>query len=239
MNDIIPLAGFNISVQTSESLCSSLLISVHQKSQRIVFFVNTNFVVQCQSLRQRIAESQVLLVNDGVGIDLASWLVHRRKFAANMNGTDFIPYLCRHSPEPLRLFLLGGNAGVVDKAGKYFERNLGQKVVGLCDGYAQLARRTDVVDWINAAEPDVLLVAFGNPLQEAWILEHQRYLRVPVMMGVGALFDFLSGQKRRAPSLVQKLRLEWLFRLCLEPRRLVRRYTLDMLVFMGLCIRGT
>jgi beta-1,4-glucosyltransferase len=238
MNDIMPLAGFNISVQTSESLCSTLLVSVHQKTQRIVFFANTNFVVQCQSLRPRIVESKVLLVNDGVGIDLASWLVHGRKFVANLNGTDFIPYLCRHSLKPLRLFLLGGNAGIVDKASEYFERDLGQKVVGLCDGYAQLARRTDVVDWINAVEPDVLLVAFGNPLQEAWILEHHRNLRVPVMMGVGALFDFLSGHKQRAPDLVQKLRLEWLFRLCLEPRRLMRRYTLDILVFMGLCLRG-
>lgn len=203
----------------------------------MIFFANTNFVVQCQSLQSRMRVPSVVIVNDGMGMDIAALMVHRRHFAANLNGTDFIPYVCRRSPRPLRLFLLGGKPGVAGRACEYFTHILGQKVVGICDGYGQFAQRRDIVDWINAERPDLLLVAFGNPLQERWLLDHADVLRVPVMMGVGALFDFLAGDIVRAPALVRKLRLEWFFRLCLEPRRLLKRYTLDIFVFFALCLR--
>jgi exopolysaccharide biosynthesis WecB/TagA/CpsF family protein len=69
-----------------------------------------------------------------------------------------------------------------------------------------------------------VLVALGNPLQEQWIDDHQEGLGVPLLIGVGALFDFLAGRVPRAPQWVLRLRSEWLFRLLVEPRRLWRRY---------------
>ena len=82
------------------------------------------------------------------------------------------------------------------------------------------------------------LVAFGNPGQEAWILDHCAACNAPAMFGVGALLDFLSGNARRAPSWMRTLHLEWLFRLCLEPRRLLKRYTWDMIGFFWICLRA-
>src|SRR5690606_38648968 len=112
----------------------------------------------------------------------------------------------------------------------------GQVVVGVCDGYeGRSSAGTALPSQIDAASPDILLVAFGNPLQERWIVEHSDRLRVPLVLGVGALLDFLSGRARRAPGWVRRSRMEWLYRLAHEPRRLLRRYSLDLLVFFRLC----
>jgi beta-1,4-glucosyltransferase len=81
-------------------------------------------------------------------------------------------------------------------------------------------------------------VAFGNPLQEKWILRHREALEVPLIFAVGALFDFLSGTASRAPQFIRRARLEWAYRLVQEPRRLFRRYTIDTLRFFGMAIFG-
>jgi N-acetylglucosaminyldiphosphoundecaprenol N-acetyl-beta-D-mannosaminyltransferase len=85
-----------------------------------------------------------------------------------------------------------------------------------------------IVAAVNQAEPDVLLVAFGNPKQELWIAQHRHLLPgVSVLIGVGCVFDLLAGRARRAPRWMQRSGLEWLHRLAGEPRRLARRYLND------------
>jgi N-acetylglucosaminyldiphosphoundecaprenol N-acetyl-beta-D-mannosaminyltransferase len=81
-----------------------------------------------------------------------------------------------------------------------------------------------MIETINRAAPDVLWVGLGAPKQEMWMHQHRGKLRVPVMIGVGAAFDFLSSRKRQAPEWMRERGLEWLFRLVQEPQRLWRRY---------------
>lgn len=78
------------------------------------------------------------------------------------------------------------------------------------------------------ARPDILLVAFGNPKQEKWLAMHRHRLKVPVCIGVGGSFDFLSGQVRRAPLWMQRYSLEWVYRMLQDPSRLARRYAGDV-----------
>jgi N-acetylglucosaminyldiphosphoundecaprenol N-acetyl-beta-D-mannosaminyltransferase len=80
------------------------------------------------------------------------------------------------------------------------------------------------LDDIVRSRPDFLWIGLGSPNQERWMAEHVRLLRVPVMVGVGAAFDFIAGVKPQAPRWVQKIGMEWLFRLVSEPRRLWKRY---------------
>ncbi|HEX7802848.1 MAG TPA: WecB/TagA/CpsF family glycosyltransferase [Pseudoxanthomonas sp.] len=222
-----------------ERLAEDLLEALDSGHKRQVFFANTNFVVQCRPLRARLQASSVYVVNDGIGMDLASLLIHRRRFAENLNGTDFIPYLCTQRARPLRFFLLGSQPGVAVRAARHLVEKLGQQVVGTCDGYAEFAKAGEgLVERINASGAEVVLVAFGNPRQEAWVLDHCAACDAPVMFGVGALLDFLSGNARRAPAWVRTLHLEWLFRLCLEPRRLLKRYSWDMIGFFWICLRA-
>ncbi len=81
-----------------------------------------------------------------------------------------------------------------------------------------------------------MLVALGNPHQEEWILNNYQKINAHFFAGVGGLFDFWSGDKPRAPKWLQNIRMEWFYRLCIEPKRLYKRYTLDVLRFLVSCI---
>src|SRR5712691_6284985 len=93
-----------------------------------------------------------------------------------------------------------------------------------------------VVDAINAARPDIVWVGLSTPKQEFWMARHLGRIEAPVMVGVGAAFDFLAGTKRQAPRWMQRNGLEWLFRLCSEPRRLWRRYAYSVPGFIILAV---
>jgi beta-1,4-glucosyltransferase len=231
------IADFPVRDTTQKELASFLLTALHNKEKVALFFANTNFVVQCRALLERMRDRSVAIVNDGIGMDLAAAFFHGRRFKENLNGTDFTPYLFRHSATPLRVYMIGGKPEVLAKASEYLHQRLDQQVVGVCDGYGGIKNTPDLITHINQAKPDVVLVALGNPIQEAWILDHRQSLDASVVIGVGALFDFWAGEKPRAPKVIQKLHLEWLYRLMLEPRRLMRRYTVDILVFFSHCYK--
>ncbi len=188
-------------------------------------------------LTKRFFIEDVVIVNDGLGMDIASIIVHGRKFKANLNGTDFMPYFFSVSKKKLRVFLLGGSPTAISGAAYYLEHKLGHVVVGTCDGYEGINNVTNLVEIINEATADVVLVALGNAQQEEWILDHYQKINASFFAGVGGLFDFWSGDKPRAPKWVQDIRMEWFYRLCIEPKRLYKRYTLDALKFLVSCIQ--
>jgi len=102
--------------------------------------------------------------------------------------------------------------------------------VNICGTYAppfkvgKITERQDVINNINQLNPDVVWVGLGSPKQEYWMFEHRGKLNAPLLIGVGAAFDFLSGNKNQAPKWVQRSGFEWLYRLIDEPQRLWRRY---------------
>jgi len=98
----------------------------------------------------------------------------------------------------------------------------------------------EIVERINQSNPDIIWVGLSTPKQERWMAEHRDRLKAPVLIGVGAAFDFHAGLKAQAPRFLQKLGLEWLFRLCTEPRRLWRRYLMNNPAFVALiCAQAT
>lgn len=233
--ELLPIAGFPVLRSTAGALSLRIFDALRRGEQAVLFFANTNFVVQCAPLRDRIiTQRNVVIVNDGIGLDIGAWLLHRRRFLENLNGTDFIPPLLAQAKR--RVFLLGARPGVALRAAEELRGRYGVTVVGACDGFEGLADPERVVAAINAAGAEVVLVALGNPAQERWILDHRDRLDAKLLVGVGALFDFLAGDKPRAPELVRRVRLEWLYRLALEPRRLLRRYTIDIARFLALCL---
>jgi N-acetylglucosaminyldiphosphoundecaprenol N-acetyl-beta-D-mannosaminyltransferase len=95
-----------------------------------------------------------------------------------------------------------------------------------------------MVQRINAADPDLVWVGLGTPKQERWMAQHRAALGSRVLIGVGAAFDLKAGTLRQAPRWMQRSGLEWLYRLAVEPRRLWRRYVLNMPRFIfSLCRR--
>ncbi|WP_148861376.1 WecB/TagA/CpsF family glycosyltransferase [Marinobacter fonticola] len=234
----LPIGGLEVQALTFHDLSQRLVTAMDRGQQTALFFVNSNLVNKCDPLRKPLNSPDVVLVNDGIAMDIASWLVHRRRFPENLNGTDFTPALleenARTSDRPWGVFLFGGQPGIAERAADKL-RQSNVQVVGTSDGYN---RDNDaLIQSINASGADVVLVAMGNPLQERWIIEHRHALNARLLVGVGALLDFLAGDKPRAPMLLRRMHLEWAYRLSLEPRRLLRRYTVDMAVFLMRALR--
>ncbi|MFC3695242.1 WecB/TagA/CpsF family glycosyltransferase [Chenggangzhangella methanolivorans] len=209
--------------------------SLEGAGQIRVAFANANTMLQAMtSTEYARAFNSFLVLNDGVGIDICSRLFNGRRFDENLNGTDFTPALLRESRHDFRIFLLGGKPGVAeDAASKFAEAHPRHKVVGVHNGYFEDADAPDVIARINASKADLVLVALGNPRQEQFVATHARDIEAPVILMVGALFDFVAGRVIRAPRFVRAARAEWMFRLLQEPRRLGRRYTLDVVRFLA------
>lgn len=224
-------------VYTRDEFSDIFFRKIKSREKTYVAFGNANLVTYalkdpyyCEIIKR------FLTVNDGIGVEISSLLLHRKRFPANLNGTDLIPFLLENTPVPLRVFLFGGKPDVVAEAAAKISA-LGQsEVCGYRDGYKCWGDMAKVISDINQARPDLVLVALGNPLQERWIAEHGAAINTSVLMGVGALFDYMSGRKRRAPKLFLKLRAEWVYRLLTEPRRLGRRYTIGLVEFFWLLL---
>jgi len=147
-------------------------------------------------------------------------------------GPELMLRFCRETaPTGCRHFLYGGEAGAPEQLAQFLKK----ACTGICIAgtYSPPFRSTTpeedeaILESINRAAPDVLWVALGTPKQETWMHQHRNKLRVPVMAGVGAAFDFLSSRKKQAPVWMQENGLEWLFRLLQEPQRLWKRYLVN------------
>lgn len=234
--ETLALAGYPVFSTTSEDLCNVLQSRLQAYRKTVLVFANTNFVLQCQPIRAWLNGDDVIIVNDGIGMDIASLLQHGKRYKHNLNGTDFMPLLLKTFTKSHKIFLLGGKPGVAQKAGAVIEQQTGQQVVGYADGYNGGTDPGALCARINGTGADIVLVAMGNPIQEEWIRLHMNKLNAHLFVSVGALFDFLSGGAQRAPQWVQKIRFEWLYRLGREPRRMMQRYTLDIARFLFLCL---
>lgn len=227
------IAGFPVRNSRSQVVIRYIRRRQRQGRQTAVLFANANAIIRCAHLRDKIREAQdILLLNDGIGMDVASCLLYGRPFGENLNGTDFTPRLLSCLAAGTRVFLFGAQPCSVEGAAHMLPAKTGCHVIDFVDGYSTVGQDERLTARINEAQTEVLLVGLGNPLQEEWILRNRTHLNAPIVMGIGALFDFLSGQVPRAPERWRRLRLEWLYRLGREPRRLGRRYTLDMVRFL-------
>jgi alpha-1,3-mannosyltransferase len=173
------------------------------------------------------------VLNDGIGVSIASRILYGKDLPDNLNGTDLVPYYLKNSKMSIKLFLLGGNPGIVELAAEKFKNQFNNiSIVGYNHGYFNHFNDDNILKEINKSGANILLVALGNQLQERWIYKFKDKLNVNVMVGVGALFDFIANVIPRAPILVRKLKFEWLFRLIIEPKRLWRRYIIGNPLFL-------
>ncbi|MCL1632666.1 WecB/TagA/CpsF family glycosyltransferase [Sporolactobacillus sp. CPB3-1] len=162
------------------------------------------------------------LLNDGIGIKLGAklWGIRLRE---NLNGTDLIPVLLDQcARNHWSVYLLGAAPKVVRAAAqKLSEKHTHLHIAGIHDGYFDSDEQ--IIAEINQSGADVLLVGMGMPLQEKFIDRNTHALAPLVRIAVGGFFDFASETKPRAPKLMRRLNLEWLFRMALEPQRMWKR----------------
>lgn len=143
-------------------------------------------------------------------------------FPERVTGTDLMESICAVSREhTLPIFLLGAKQGIAEKVKEILEiRYRGVNIVGTFSGSPSEDDFVAIQALIAETQPQILFVAYGSPSQELWIAEHLKKLKsVKIAMGVGGAFDFIAGERKRAPRWMQKLGMEWLFRLLKEPSR--------------------
>ena len=177
-----------------------------------------------------------LAIADGIGVVLAARILGRPAFP-RVPGVELAQEVCAlAAAEKRRVFLLGAAPGVAAAAAEVLRKRYpGLQVVGVVDGFF----RDDsvAIEAIRQARPDVLFVALGFPRQELWIASHRERLGVPVCMGVGGTLDVLAGRVRRAPRLVQRMGLEWAYRLMQEPRRWRVAMSLPLVIVLAIMER--
>ena len=164
-------------------------------------------------------------------------------FTERVTGADLVPAICRWAQEEQwRVVFVGGGTELRGRLAEYLRDHFGMECLGHWQPEYTHADRAGVCDPTLAAEiasvrPDIVLVALGCPKQDVWLAENLAATGAAVGMGVGGSFDFLVGRVRRAPSIAQRLRLEFLYRALQEPRRLLPRYRRDFLYYLSLSRR--
>ena len=178
-----------------------------------------------------------LRVPDGAGV---LWAARRagHPLRERVTGSDGIYKIAeRAAQRGWRLFFLGAAPGVAERAAVILRNRYPGLVVA--GAYAGSPAATDwpiIAGWLAATQPDILFVAYGHPRQDLWLDAHRHELSAAVAIGVGGAFDFVAGVQRRAPVWLQRLNLEWLYRLLREPRRW--RRMLKLPVFVGIVLIG-
>ncbi len=203
------------------------------------------YLVTLAEKNARFAEAMQaadLAVPDGISVVMASRLLGAA-IPERVTGGDLMERMCAEAARyGFRVFFLGGLPGAAMMAA----HNLRERYPGLniCGTYCppfgfekREVERERIREAIEAAKPDLLCVAFGAPKQEIWMEENRSWLPVGAILPVGAALDTQAGLRRRAPMWIQRLGMEWFFRLAMEPRRLWRRYLIGNAEFLAVVLR--
>ena len=229
------LFGVSINNVTMRQAVTQILTPMKFGRTRLCFFVNAHSINTCfddKAFRETLAQGDYRFA-DGSGVRLASQKIGIR-LKDNVNGTDLLPHLCRSaSKQGQSLYLLGASPGVAQAAAENLKLDYpGLEIAGAQHGYFDSDATEEVIDTINRSGARILLVAFGSPAQEAWLVEHRDQLQVQTAMAVGGLFDFYSGNIARAPRWLRELGMEWIWRLLQEPKTKFHRYVVGNPLFL-------
>jgi N-acetylglucosaminyldiphosphoundecaprenol N-acetyl-beta-D-mannosaminyltransferase len=215
-------------VSQQQALASIEQMIIQHRSSAIplpcqqIITVNPEFVMTARSMQDfRIAiNSASLVVADGTGVVWATRYLGKPA-PERLTGTDLLPALAqRCAVAGYRLYLLGAAPGVAELAAARLQALApGLQIAGTYAGSPSRDEEDEIIERIQAAHADILCVAYGAPAQDLWIWRNRSRLPVAVAMGVGGAFDFLSGRQRRAPKFMQRMGIEWMYRLYREPWR--------------------
>jgi N-acetylglucosaminyldiphosphoundecaprenol N-acetyl-beta-D-mannosaminyltransferase len=185
---------------------------------------------------KRIHNSAGMVTPDGMPM---VWINKLRgnSHVGRVYGPDLMREICKTGVvKGHKHFLYGGGDGVAGQlAEKLKQQYPGIQIVGTyTPPFRPLTDDEDreVIQMINASGADIVWVGLSTPKQEYWMSRHLGRLHAPVMVGVGAAFDFIAGLKKQAPRWIQKIGMEWCYRMCTEPKRLAKRYLVNNPLFV-------
>lgn len=251
---------------TRQEALKKILAFLKTNKQHFVTTPNPEFLVEANKNAEfkKVLQSADLSVPDGIGILWAatflkvkseklkvknlwnvvktlSWALFspkriRKVLPERVCGSDLFLDLCREFEG--KIFLLGASEGIAKKTAKILKQRFPQiKIVGTFAGSPKKEEEQMITEKIQHSEAELLFVAYGSPKQELWIKRNLKKMpKVKVAMGIGGSFDFVAGRQKRAPKIMQKLGLEWLWRLIREPKRWKRIWNATV-VFIRIIVK--
>lgn len=237
------ILGVRVSAVNLDSALATIEQWIGKREHRYVCATTVHGLLESQrdAELRRIHNQAGLVMPDGMPLVWISRLKGQRR-VERVCGPDLLPALSRRSEQRgYRQFFYGGTPQVAKMlVDRLRDAHPDLQIAGIyAPPFRRLTTEEDaaVVALINASQADIVWVGLGAPKQERWMAEHLGRLDAPVMIGVGAAFDFHAGVKRRAPRWMQRSGLEWTFRLASEPRRLWRRYLVGNPKFVWLVLQ--
>lgn len=214
----------NLFYGTMNDLAQNIL---NNKKKKKYFAINTD----CYNIAVKDSEYQKIILNpnneiyiDGSGILLGQKITKSKIAKERIATTDlFVDLLEKANGNTF--YLLGGTPGTAEKVIDNMQiKYPNAKLIGFHHGYFDKDRPEEIIKDINMSSPDILLVGFGCPIQEKWVVKHFDKINAVNFITCGGLFDYYAENVKRAPKWMQKFSLEWLYRFFQEPNRLFKRY---------------
>ena len=220
----IPVAA--ISMTQAVAICKSY---IEKSGSYIIATANAEMIMRAQEDKdlKKVLCNADLVVADGAGV-LWAGEVFGTPFPERVTGADLMQELMVQAVEyDWPIYFLGGAPGVAANAAACFEAKYKKNpVVGIHDGFFDEEEESAIIQEIRNSQAKLLFVGMGVPKQEKWIYEHKQELGNLIAIGVGGVFDVMAGHLKRAPLWMQKHRLEWAYRLFLQPSRITRMVAL-------------
>lgn len=217
---------------------------IQNKRPSYIVTPNVDHIVKLENDEefQAVYNNADLILTDGMPL---IWISRLKKtpIKEKVSGSDLFPEVCKIAANKgYKVFLLGAAEGVAKKAARNLKNKYeGLDIVGTYSpsyGFEKNPEEVEeIIKMINQANPDILAVGLGAPKQEKFIYKYKNQLDVPISLAIGASIDFEAGNISRAPKWMQKVGLEWFYRLCKEPKRMFKRYLIDDLKILKICMK--
>ncbi len=240
--DRAPVLGVGVSVITLDTASSTIEEWIRERSKHYVCITGAHGVIESrhdENLR-RIHNEAGLVTPDGMSLVFVARSLGFKSIS-RVYGPDLMRRITEISAQKgYRQFYYGGGVGLAERLAIVLKSRYPSLVVAgtITPPFRPASAQEDEEDIarINASAPDIVWVGLSTPKQELWMASHIHRLNAPVLVGVGAAFDFLAGTKSQAPLWMQRSGLEWAYRLGQEPRRLWKRYAKIVPLFLVLAL---
>ncbi|MDI6799561.1 MAG: polysaccharide pyruvyl transferase CsaB [Actinomycetota bacterium] len=229
------LLGLKVDVMGLKEATPLLERLIKEGGSHRVITLNTEMAVLAQNDKElcSIINQSDMVLADSFGIKWAA------RLRAKVTGVDLVYALSSLAAKKgYKVAFFGGEDGVAAAAAQNLSQEYpGLSVIGTYHGFLSAKEEQDMMSGFRADSPDILFVGLGIPKQEKWIATNQEDLKIPLALGIGGSFDVISGRTKRAPAVVQRLNLEWLYRLLAQPKKRFKRVALSLPKFVYLVIK--
>lgn len=229
------ILGVDVSPLSYEDLKKNIEKDIENNKKSFIVAINPEKILKARKDEKlkKLLNNATYEIPDGIGVIYASKL-RKGNIKTRITGIDSMEMLCKLSEEKkYKIFMYGAKEETIKKAKENLEIKFPNiQIVGTINGYEK--DNDKIISSINKSKADIVFVALGSPKQEYWITENMDKVSAKIFQGVGGSFDVFSGNIKRAPKCMQKIGLEWLYRLIKEPKRIFRQIKLVKFLWLAL-----